>query len=166
MSGSRRLQRTDGHRRTPATAGRDRRPGRRAPRLYDVHARLRGHRPHDGRPPHRRPARPPALPLPALRAGPLRDDRAARHLAGLLDDRLLDLDTADGLDGYVWGVGCHSVWETGLLPESAEARRWAQVLGTDVHEVRIETDAHDLTLLFSELEVSEVPTGYAPFVAD
>ncbi|GAA2198710.1 hypothetical protein [Streptomyces bangladeshensis] len=83
-----------------------------------------------------------------------------------LDDRLLDLDTADGLDGYVWGVDCHSVWETGLLPESAEARRWAQALGTDVHEVRIETNAHDLTLLFSELEVSEVPTGYAPFVTD
>ncbi|MDX6762179.1 hypothetical protein SIN09_22860 [Streptomyces sp. F8] len=41
-----------------------------------------------------------------------------------------------------------------------------EAVGIDFHEVHIETDAHDPTLLFSDLEVSEVPVGYAPFVAD
>ncbi|MEV6838537.1 hypothetical protein AB0N17_29180 [Streptomyces sp. NPDC051133] len=85
-----------------------------------------------------------------------------------LDDRLLDHETANDLDldGYVWGVNCHAAWEAELLPESEEARRWARDLGVDFHEVRVESNAQSLTLLFSELEVSEVPVGYAPFVTD
>jgi hypothetical protein len=39
-------------------------------------------------------------------------------------------------------------------------RRWANALGMDFHEVRIETNAQ----LFSDLQVSEIPVGYAPFV--
>jgi hypothetical protein len=45
-------------------------------------------------------------------------------------------------------------------------RRWWEALGIDLHEVRIETDVHRLTLVFSDLRVSEVPTGYAPFTAE
>ncbi|MET7440948.1 hypothetical protein [Streptomyces sp. NPDC005568] len=48
-----------------------------------------------------------------------------------------------------------------VLPESEATRRWAQALGIDFHEVRIETNAHRLTLLFSDLQISEVPDGYA-----
>jgi hypothetical protein len=36
-------------------------------------------------------------------------------------------------------------------------------VGIDFHEVRIETNAHRLTLLCSDLQVSEVPDGYASF---
>ncbi|MGW2997511.1 YxiG-like protein, partial [Streptomyces sp. NPDC001193] len=43
---------------------------------------------------------------------------------------------------------------------------WSKAVGVAFHEVHIETNAHDLTLLFSDLEVSEVPVGYAPFIAD
>ncbi|MER6064732.1 hypothetical protein [Streptomyces sp. NPDC001792] len=38
-----------------------------------------------------------------------------------------------------------------------------RAVGVDFHEVRIETSAQRLTLLFSDLRVSEAPTGYAPF---
>ncbi|GAB2813796.1 hypothetical protein GCM10027073_52610 [Streptomyces chlorus] len=51
-------------------------------------------------------------------------------------------------------------------PQSEATRRWAQAVGIDFHEVRIETNAHRLTLLFSDLQVSEVPDGYAPFATE
>jgi hypothetical protein len=51
-----------------------------------------------------------------------------------------------------------------ILPESEATRRWSKALWIDFHEVRIETDAHNLTLLISDLQVSEVQAGYAPFV--
>ncbi|MGW0853781.1 YxiG-like protein [Streptomyces sp. NPDC002690] len=83
-----------------------------------------------------------------------------------LDDRLLDLDTADpALGGYVWGVKFHELYDIRLRPGSDATRRWTEAVGIDFHEVRMETNAHDLTLLFSDLEVCEVPVGYAPFVA-
>ncbi|MFB7277241.1 hypothetical protein ACFCZV_09045 [Streptomyces hydrogenans] len=53
-----------------------------------------------------------------------------------------------------------------LLPESEATQRWSKALGIDFHEVRIVTNAQNLTLLFSELQVSEVPAGYAPFVVE
>ncbi|MEU2394194.1 hypothetical protein [Streptomyces sp. NPDC007369] len=82
-----------------------------------------------------------------------------------LDDRLLDRETAVALDGYVWGAKLHEMYGAELRPESDAARRWSKTVGIDFHEVHIETNAHDLTLLFSDLVVSEVPAGYAPFVA-
>ncbi|MEU7748752.1 hypothetical protein [Nonomuraea sp. NPDC049158] len=82
-----------------------------------------------------------------------------------LDDRLIDFETGVDLDGYVWGVKSHDLYPGAtVLPESQATRRWAQAVGIDFHEVRLETNAHHLTLLFSELQVSEVPTGYAPFI--
>ncbi|MFI9721294.1 hypothetical protein ACIHFE_16870 [Streptomyces sp. NPDC052396] len=84
-----------------------------------------------------------------------------------LDDRLIDYETGVDLDGYVWGVKWHCLYPGAkVLPESEAARRWAEALGIDFHDVRIETNAHRVTLLFSELEVTEVPTGYAPFITD
>ncbi|MFE5720793.1 hypothetical protein ACFQ7P_20230 [Streptomyces erythrochromogenes] len=84
-----------------------------------------------------------------------------------MDDRLLDRETAaPGRGGYVWGVKYHEMYGAELRPGSEAARRWSKAVGIDFHEVHIETNAHDLTLLFSDLEVSEVPVGYAPFVAD
>ncbi|MEV7508558.1 hypothetical protein ACIPRL_09830 [Streptomyces sp. NPDC090085] len=82
-----------------------------------------------------------------------------------LDDRLLDSETAIDLDGYVWGAEHHELYGAELRPTSEAALRWSKAVGIDFHEVHIETNAHDLTVLFSDLEVSEVPVGYAPFVA-
>jgi len=81
------------------------------------------------------------------------------------DDRLIESEAGVDLDGYVWGVKWHCLYPGAkLLPESEATRRWSNALGVDFHEVRIETNAHNLTLLFSDLQVSEVPVGYAPFV--
>ncbi|MFG3230684.1 hypothetical protein ACGFZG_03005 [Streptomyces antibioticus] len=76
-----------------------------------------------------------------------------------LDDRLIDHETAADLDGYVWGVKWHCLYPGAtVLPVSDVARRWSEALGIDFHEVRMETNAHTLTLVFSELQVSEIPT--------
>ncbi|WP_329537250.1 hypothetical protein OG568_53115 (plasmid) [Streptomyces sp. NBC_01450] len=84
-----------------------------------------------------------------------------------LDDRLIEYETGADLDGYVWGVKWHCLYPGAkLLPESETTRRWSKALGIDFHEVRIETNAHNLALLFSDLQVSEVPVGYAPFVTE
>jgi hypothetical protein len=84
-----------------------------------------------------------------------------------LDDRLIDHEAATGLDGYVWGVQCQPMYPGAeLVPESETARRWSQSLGIDFHEVLIEANAHRLTLVFSDLQVTEVPVGYAPYVTD
>lgn len=84
-----------------------------------------------------------------------------------LDDRLIDHETGVDLDGYVWGVKWHALYPGArLLPESEVTRRWSKAVGIDFHEARIETNAHHLALIFSDLQVSEVPTGYAPFVAE
>ncbi|MGP3979867.1 YxiG-like protein [Streptomyces sp. KR80] len=84
-----------------------------------------------------------------------------------LDDRLIDHETGVDLDGYVWGVKWHCLYPGAkLLPESDATRSWSHEVGIDFHEVLIETNAHRLTLIFSDLQVSEVPIGYAPFVTD
>jgi hypothetical protein len=84
-----------------------------------------------------------------------------------LDERLIDHETDVDLDGYVWGVKWHGLYPGAtILPESETTRRWTQAVGIDFHEVRLETNAHSLTLVFSDLQVSEVPTGYAPFTTD
>ncbi|WP_103501695.1 MULTISPECIES: hypothetical protein [unclassified Streptomyces] len=84
-----------------------------------------------------------------------------------LDDRLVAPEPGVELDGYHWGVRWHALYPGAeLSPESEAARRWSKALGIDFHEVRIATDAHHVTLLFSDLQVSEVPAGYAPFVTE
>lgn len=84
-----------------------------------------------------------------------------------LDERLIDHETGVDLDGYVWGVKWHGLYPGAtILPESETTRRWKQGVGIDFHEVRLETNAHSLTLVFSDLQVSQVPTGYAPFTTD
>ncbi|AZP21778.1 hypothetical protein ACIGMX_01330 [Streptomyces aquilus] len=74
-----------------------------------------------------------------------------------LDDRLIDHGTAEGLDGYVWGVKWQNVERIRVLPTSDTAHRWARELGIDFHAVRIELNAHDLSLVFSDLEITELP---------
>lgn len=84
-----------------------------------------------------------------------------------LDDRLIDHKTGVDLDGYVWGVKYQALYPGAqLVDESPSALSWAEAIGLEFHEVRIETNAHDLTLIFSDLQVNELSPGYSPFVVD
>ncbi|GAB1818275.1 YxiG-like protein [Herbidospora sp. RD11066] len=75
-----------------------------------------------------------------------------------LDDRLTVYETGVDLDGYVWGVEWQELYPGGTIVEdSPAARRWAEAIGIDFHEVRFETNAHDITLIFSDLLVEELP---------
>jgi hypothetical protein len=51
-----------------------------------------------------------------------------------------------------------------LVPRSAEAGQWSRDLGLRFHEAVIETNGHNLSLVFSDLTVDAVPPGHAPFV--
>jgi hypothetical protein len=51
-----------------------------------------------------------------------------------------------------------------LVPDSADAQRWSRELGVPFHEAVIETNGHNLSLVFSDLTVQTVDSGYAPFV--
>lgn len=51
-----------------------------------------------------------------------------------------------------------------LVPHSVEARRWSRDLGLPFHEATIETNAHHISLVFSDLLVEYVGKGHVPFV--
>jgi hypothetical protein len=68
-------------------------------------------------------------------------------------------------EGYVWGVKWQVLYPgMQLLPASDETRQWSERLGLQFHEVLIETNGHNLALVFSDLRVSTVSPGTAPFV--
>ncbi|MGO4856908.1 YxiG-like protein [Arthrobacter sp. 2MCAF14] len=84
-----------------------------------------------------------------------------------LDERLTDYEafTAAGdLNGYVWGVN-YQVLDPGmtLLGQSSEASGWTEQLGIPFHEARIQTNGHNLELVFSDLVVERMEPGFAPF---
>lgn len=84
-----------------------------------------------------------------------------------LDDRLVELETGVHLDGYVWGVAWQALYPgMSLVEDSVAAARWATALGIPFHEARIETNGHDLTLLFSELDVVRLDPGWSPFTVE
>jgi hypothetical protein len=49
------------------------------------------------------------------------------------------------------------------VPESARARMWSEAMGMDFHEVHLESNGHDISLVFADLVVTRVDIGYAPF---
>ncbi len=82
-----------------------------------------------------------------------------------LDERLVDPERGRELDGYVWGVKWQVLYPgMKLVPDSAEAHRWSGELGLPFHEAVVETNGHNITLVFSDLTVQAVDPGYAPFV--
>jgi hypothetical protein len=82
-----------------------------------------------------------------------------------LDDRLTDFDTGKDLEGFVWGVKWQNLYPGAtVVDNSSRAQAWAESLGIEFHEVRIDSDGHNLTLVFSDLTVTPVPVGYAPFM--
>lgn len=81
-----------------------------------------------------------------------------------LDDRLIDYATGVDLDGYVWGVKWQALYPGArVIAESAAARRWSAAVGIEFHEVLVETNGHNLSLVFSGLQRSEVAPGFTPF---
>lgn len=81
-----------------------------------------------------------------------------------LDDRLIDYETGVDLDGYVWGVKWHALWPGGqIVADSARAAAWTAAIGIDFHEVSLPTNAHELNLVFSDLQVNELEPGYQPW---
>lgn len=82
-----------------------------------------------------------------------------------LDERLIGYDQGRDLDGYVWGVKWQLLYPgMKLVADSADARRWSAELGLVFHEAAIETNGHNLCLVFSDLIVQTVGPGYVPFV--
>jgi len=51
-----------------------------------------------------------------------------------------------------------------LVADSMEAGRWSRALDLPFHEATVETNGHNIRLLFSDLSVDTVHAGYAPFV--
>lgn len=81
-----------------------------------------------------------------------------------LDDRLIHYETGADLDGYVWGVKWHGLYPGAqIVTDSARAQAWTKALGIDFHEVSLTTNAHALTLVFSDLQVSELEPDYSPW---
>jgi len=58
-------------------------------------------------------------------------------------------------DGYVWGVQWMNAYP-GLtyLSDSAAAREWSERLASPMHEVFIETNAHNIRLIFHDVEIT------------
>jgi hypothetical protein len=69
-------------------------------------------------------------------------------------------ERAGNPDGYVWGV-CYSLAYPGAtyIENSVLAREWAERLGKPMHEVLIETNGHNIRLVFHDLSVRELREG-------
>jgi hypothetical protein len=85
-----------------------------------------------------------------------------------IGDEFIDYDQWVGAgepEGYVWGVKWQGLYPgMQLMPESDETREWSARLGLPVRAVQIETNGHNIALVFSDLRVSVVDPGTAPFV--
>ena len=82
-----------------------------------------------------------------------------------LDERLVDFERGRDLDGYVWGVKWQELYPgMKLVPDSVDAERWSHDLGIPFHEAAIETNGHNISLVFADLVVDTVDVGHAPFV--
>jgi len=82
-----------------------------------------------------------------------------------LDERLIDRASGTDVDGYVWGVKWQCLYPgAAIVADSPRARTWSQAVGVDFHEVRFETNGQNIALVFSDLVVTAVKPGYAPFV--
>ncbi|MFE9917652.1 hypothetical protein ACFYPG_21085 [Micromonospora sp. NPDC005553] len=81
-----------------------------------------------------------------------------------LDERLTDREIGPDLDGFVWAVRWQPLYPGAeVVADSERARSWAEKIGIPFHEVRLRMNAHVVTLIFSDLDVTEVGEGYAPF---
>lgn len=81
-----------------------------------------------------------------------------------LDERLVDHEEGADLDGYVWGVKWQALYPgLTLVADSSDAQQWSHDLGLPFHEATIETNGHNISLVFSDLVVDVLEPGYVPF---
>jgi hypothetical protein len=67
-------------------------------------------------------------------------------------------------EGYIWGVQCQELYPGAtVMGDSERARSWAGQVGVEFHEVEISANAHQISLVFADLQVEEVAVGYTPF---
>ena len=63
-------------------------------------------------------------------------------------------------EGYVWGVNDMAAYPGArYLAESERAGKWWTRLGQPMHEVRIETNAHNINLVFHRVVIEKVAAG-------
>jgi len=79
------------------------------------------------------------------------------------DDVFIDFETwqkAGSPDGYVWGV-CYSAVYPGLtyVEGSHLAHEWSERLGKPMHEVFIETNGHNIQLVFHDIKIDKIAQG-------
>lgn len=82
-----------------------------------------------------------------------------------LDERLIDYDQGVDLEGYVWGVKWMLLYPGMRLVDGSEAAaRWSAELDMPFYEASIDTNGHNITLVFSDLSVNVIEPGFAPFL--
>lgn len=63
-------------------------------------------------------------------------------------------------DGYVWGLEFADAYPgLAYVHASEHAQRWSELLGHDMHHVRIESNALTLDLVFHDLHVAQLAAG-------
>lgn len=84
------------------------------------------------------------------------------------DDDLIDYDTwiqAGEPEAYVWGVKWQALYPgMQLIKGSPEAQEWSAEMGRPFHEALIETNGHNISLVFADLQITTIQPGFAPFV--
>ncbi len=81
-----------------------------------------------------------------------------------LDERLINYETGVDLDGFVWGVKWQCLYPgLELVDGSTNAAEWTERIGIDFHEATVTTEAHSISLVFSDLEVTRALPGETPF---
>jgi hypothetical protein len=76
-------------------------------------------------------------------------------------------ERAGAPSGYVWGAGCLLAYPGATYVENSElAHEWSVKLGKQMHEVRIETNGHDIGLIFHDLSVRELREGDEEWVRE
>src|SRR6202012_619163 len=78
-----------------------------------------------------------------------------------MDDQLLDQHHVTmQSSGYVWGVQGQELYPGAAVAENSErAQWWSEQVGVPFHEVEILANAHQIRLIFTELQVEEVAAG-------
>ncbi|MFZ5909297.1 MAG: HalD/BesD family halogenase [Chloroflexota bacterium] len=79
------------------------------------------------------------------------------------DNVLIDYETwqnAGEPNGYVWGVGYSDAYP-GLryIEGSKVAQDWSRRLEKEMHEIMIETNGHNIRLVFHDVEIQKVAQG-------
>ena len=67
-------------------------------------------------------------------------------------------------EGYIWGVQRQVLSGATVVGDSERARWWAGQVGVEFHEVEISASAHQISLVFADLQVEVPAPDYTPFV--